>query len=148
MQLTITIHDSWAAIPVALSRLLIALRALERPRQPGDDGEDLAELLAGMDDPEPAPAAPFPAPTANGPAPARPAPQPVATPPAPRRFDGPPTTGQSLYKFACQAKVLPKVNAYGKARGWHKLVTHWDASQVAEAYRKLTAEPTPNGRPH
>jgi hypothetical protein len=52
-----------------------------------------------------------------------------------------------MYKWACQAKCLPRVNAIGKARGWHKLVTHWDAEQVAEAYRELTAEPTPNGRP-
>jgi hypothetical protein len=63
-------------------------------------------------------------------------------------FSGEPPTGQSLYKWACQAKCLPRVNAIGKARGWHKLVTHWDASQVAEAYRELTAEPAPNGRPH
>jgi hypothetical protein len=104
MKLNLTIHDSWAAVPVALSRVLLALTALERPRQPGDDGDDLTELLAGMDD-EPSPA---PSP---------------ATPPAPRRFDGEPTSGQSLYKYACQAKCLPRVNAYGKARGWHKLVT-------------------------
>jgi hypothetical protein len=58
-----------------------------------------------------------------------------------------PTTGQSLYKWACNAKCLPRVNAIGKARGWHKLVTHWDADQVATAYRELTAEPVVNGRP-
>jgi hypothetical protein len=62
--------------------------------------------------------------------------------------DGEPTSGQSLYKWACNAKLLPRVNAIGKARGWHKLLTHWDAEQVAEAYRELTAEPTQNGRPH
>jgi hypothetical protein len=138
MRFEVAIHDSWASVPHALSRLLVALAALEQPRQPGDDGEDLTELLSGMDDPEPAPAAP---------APARPAPAPQPSPAMPR-FSGEPTTGQSLYKWACQAKVLPKVNAIGKARGWHKLVTHWDASQVAEAYRKLTAEPAQNGRPH
>ena len=72
----------------------------------------------------------------------------MATPPAARRFDGEPTSGQSLYKWACNAKCLPRVNAIGKARGWHKLVTHWDADQVAEAYRELTAEPATNGRAH
>jgi hypothetical protein len=138
MTITIHIHDSLASIPVALSRILLAAAALEKPRQPGDDGEDLAELLDGIDAPEPAPAAP---------APARPAPQPSpATPLAPRRFDGEPVSGQSLYKWACQAKCLPRVNALGKARGWHKLVTHWDASQVAEAYATLTAEPAANGQ--
>jgi hypothetical protein len=138
MTITITIHDSWATIPVALSRVLIALKALEQPRQPGDDGEDLTELLSGMDDPEPAPAAP---------APGRPSPAPQPSPAMPR-FSGEPTSGQSLYKWACNAKCLPRVNAYGKARGWHKLVTHWDADQVAEAYRELTAEPAPNGKAH
>jgi hypothetical protein len=53
-----------------------------------------------------------------------------------------------MYKWACQAKCLPRVNAIGKAKGWHKLVTHWDAEQVREAYHELTTEPTPNGRPH
>jgi hypothetical protein len=80
----------------------------------------------------------------------KPSPAPVAaTPPAARRFDGEPTSGQSLYKWACQAKSLPRVNAYGKAKGWHKLVTHWDAQQVREAYREMT-EPAAaaNGRAH
>jgi hypothetical protein len=150
MRLEIAIHDSWASVPVALSRLLIALKALEQPRQPGDDGEDLAELLDGIDTPEPG-AAPQPAASrithgvSNLPSPA---PQPAATPPAQRRFSGEPTSGQSMYKWACQAKCLPRVNAIGKARGWYKLVTHWDASQVAEAYRELTAVPAANGRPH
>jgi len=138
MNVAIHIHDSWAAIPVALSRILAGLAALERPRQPGDDGDDLAELLDGIDDPEPAPAAP---------APGRPSPAPQPSPAMPR-FSGEPTSGQSLYKWACNAKCLPRVNAYGKARGWHKLVTHWDADQVAEAYRELTAEPAPNGKAH
>jgi hypothetical protein len=53
----------------------------------------------------------------------------------------------SLYKWACQAKCLPRVNAIGKARGWYKLVTHWTEDQVREAYHALT-EPAPNGRPH
>jgi hypothetical protein len=69
----------------------------------------------------------------------------TATPPAMPRWSGEPTSGQSLYKWACQAKVLPRVNAYGKARGWHKLVTHWDAAQVAVAYHDLTTEPAANG---
>jgi hypothetical protein len=53
-----------------------------------------------------------------------------------------------MYRCSFKAKCLPRVHAIGKARGWHKLVTHWDASQVAEAYRELTAEPVANGRPH
>jgi hypothetical protein len=176
MTITLTIHDSWRAHPGPLSRLLAHLAALEAPapwtppatREPGQDDDDgLVELLAGMDDtpePAPAPAAPAPAPARPSPvyrlpavsageepapAPARPSPAPAAaTPPAARRFDGEPMTGQSLYKWACNAKCLPRVNAYGKARGWHKLVTHWDADQVATAYRELTAaEPVVNGRP-
>src|SRR5262249_33987399 len=116
------------------------------------DGDDLTGLLDGIDAPEPAlerrlaELAPSPA----APAPARPAPAASpATPPAARRFDGEPTSGQGLYQWACNAKCLPRVNALGKARGWHKLVTHWDADQVRDAYRELTtAEPAPNGRPH
>ena len=147
MTITIIVDSSWLSHPGPLGRILDHVRALEQPapwtppavREPGqDDADDLAELLAGMDD-EPAPAAPAPAP-------ARPAPA-AATPPAPRRFDGTPTSGQGLYKWACNAKCLPRVNALGKARGWHKLVTHWDASQVATAYAILTAEPVANGRP-
>jgi hypothetical protein len=131
MTITLNIDPSWTTIPHALARILTSLAALERPREPGEDLDDLSELLAGMDDPEPA-------------APARPAPQPAPTPPAPRRFDGPPTSGQSLYKYACQAKVLPKINAIGKARGFPKLVTHWTEEQVAEAYAMLT-EPAAQG---
>jgi hypothetical protein len=89
-----------------------------------------------MADPEPA-AAPQPA--------GRPSPA-AAPPPAGRPFDGIPTTGQALYRFACNAKVLPKINAIGKARGYPKLVTHWDEQQVSAAYRELTAaEPSANG---
>jgi hypothetical protein len=142
MQLTIHIHDSWStAVPVALSRFLLAAAALEQPRPPAADASDLTELLDGLlDDPEPAPAAP---------APSRPAPaSSPATPPAARRFDGEPTSGQSMYKWACQAKCLPRVNAIGKERGWHKLVTHWTEEQVREAYATLTAEPVANGQPH
>jgi hypothetical protein len=145
LRLEIAIHDSWASVPHALSRLLVALAALEKPRQPGDDGEDLSELLAGMSDPEPAPAAPAPSRPAPAPSPAtRPAAEPASRQAA-RRFDGEPSTGQSMYKWACQAKCLPRVNAIGKARGFPKLVTHWDAEQVREAYQELT-EPAANGK--
>ena len=129
MNITLNVHESWRAHPGPLARILAHVQALERPREPGEDLDDLSELLAGMDDdPEPSPAPPAAAPTP------RPSPAPAAaTPPAARRFDGEPTSGQSLYKWACNAKCLPRVNALGKARGWHKLVTHWDADQVATA---------------
>jgi hypothetical protein len=139
MQLTITIHDSWATIPVALSRLLVALAALERPREPGEDLDDLRELLAGMDDaPEPAPS---PAPAAAWAA------RPAHGRPSARPFEGTPTTGQAMYRWACDRKVLPKVNTIGRRLGYHKLVTHWDAEQVARVLAEMTtAEPTANGR--
>jgi hypothetical protein len=140
VQLTITIHDSWAAVPVALSRLLVALRALERVRQPGDDGDDLSELLAGMDDaPEPA-ATPSPA-AARPPA----APTQPATPRAAATFDGVPTTGRQLYRWATSNKALPRVNAIGKGFNYPKLVSDWEPGQVAAAYRILT-EPAANGQ--
>jgi hypothetical protein len=144
MTLTLSVDPTWLSHPEALGRILGHIRALESPapwsppvgRESGQD-DDLSELLAGIDTPEPAPAAPVP--------PRPPAPQPSPSMP---RFSGEPATGQSLYKWACQSKVLPRVNAIGKARGWHKLVTHWDADQVREAYRELTtAEPAANGRP-
>jgi hypothetical protein len=141
MDITVRIHDSWAAVPVALSRLLVALRALEQPRQPGDDGDDLSELLAGIDDPEPAPAAPAPAPARPSPAPA------AATPPA-REWDGTPRTGRSLYRWTCDHKALPAVNRIGKAHGYPRQVTDWEPGQVAAAYAILSAEPAANGRPH
>jgi hypothetical protein len=135
MRLEIAIHDSWASVPHALSRLLVALAALEKPRQPGDDGDDLAELLDGIDDPEPAPAS-APVKPPNG--------RPLARP-----FDGVPTTGQAMYRWACDRKVLPRVNSIGRRLGYHKLVTHWDASQVATVLAEMTtAEPAANGRPH
>jgi hypothetical protein len=151
--LNLTIHDSWRVHPGPLSRLLAHIAALEGPapwtpeptREPGqddDDAADLARLLDGIDDAEPSPSTP---------APARPAPalQPAAaTPPAPRRCDGEPTTGQALYKSCLRSASLRRANAIGKARGWHKLITHWDAAQVAAAYHDLTAEPVANGRPH
>jgi hypothetical protein len=141
MTITIHIHDSWASIPVALSRVLLAVAALERPRQPGDDGEDLAELLDGIDTPEPSPAAPTPVPSRPAPAPS------PATPPA-REWDGVPKTGRGLYKWACDRKALPDVNRVGKSFGYPKRVTDWSDDQVAAAYAVLTSEPTPNGRPH
>jgi hypothetical protein len=144
VRITIDIDPSWASIPVALSRVLLAVAALERPRQPGDDGEDLAELLDGIDDPEPAPA-PSPAPPAPAPTP-KPAPA-AATPPA-RDWDGTPRTGRSLYRWACDRKALPDVNRIGKAHGYPKRVTDWEPSQVAAAYAILTTEPAPNGWPH
>ena len=137
MTITVHIHDSWASIPVALSRLLVALAALERPRQPGDDGDDLAELLDGIDAPEPAPGAP---------APARPAPQPSPAMPPAREWDGVPRTGKGLYRFACNAKCLPRVNAIGKSFNYPKLVSDWEPSQVAAAYAILTSEPAANGQ--
>jgi hypothetical protein len=137
MNLSITIHPSWQGVPVALSRVLLALTALEQPRQPGDDGEDLAELLDGIDTPEPAPAAPAPAP-------ARPAPPPVATSPA-REWDGVPKTGRGLYRWACNRKALPAVNRVGASFGYPKRVTDWSDDQVAAAYAVLTTEPAANG---
>jgi hypothetical protein len=152
MRLEIAIHDSWASVPHALSRLLVSLAALEKPRQPGDDGEDLAELLAGMDEPELAPAPAMP----RAPAPARPpAPQPATTPAAPgalppagrapdrpaRAFDGAPTTGRQLYKWACDRKALPDVNAIGKQLNYSRRVTEWSDQEVATAYALLSGPP-------
>src|SRR5262249_38945949 len=97
--------------------------------EPGLDGEDLGALLDGIDAPEPA-AAPTP----------QPAPRPTPAFEAPR-------TGQGLYKWACNAKCLPRVNALGKRHGWPRLVTQWSADPVADAYAKLTAAAsTANGR--
>jgi hypothetical protein len=149
LTLTITIDPTWLKLPAELGRLLSHLDALQHPapwspppaREPGCDddsvaGDDLGELLDGIDIDSPAPP----------PAPATP------PKPAPALWNGPPTTGQQLYRLACNAKVLPRVNAIGKVRGWHRLVTHWDADQVAVAYRELTraeasAVPATNGKP-
>jgi hypothetical protein len=146
MTITVDVHDSWASIPVAMSRLLIALAALEKPRQPGDDGDDLTELLDGLLD-APAPAAP---------APARPSPAPQPAPPpasrAPDRprgpaFDGVPQTGPQLYKFACQHKALPAVNRLAKTHGFRQRIVDLDPDQVAILVRELTtAQPPVNGR--
>ena len=134
MTITIHIHDSWASVPHALSRLLVALAALEKPRQPGDDGDDLTELLEGIDAPEPQPAAARPSP-----APARP-PAP-ATPPAAREWDGVPRTGKGLYMWATTRKALPAVNRIGRQFNYPKLVSDWSDDQVAAAYAILTTEP-------
>ena len=57
-------------------------------------------------------------------------------------------TPTNRHKWACNAKCLPRVNTLGRRLGYPKLVTHWDAEQVAAAYRELTtAEPAANGRP-
>jgi hypothetical protein len=130
MQFTLNIDPSWvAAVPHGLARVLAGLAALERPREPGDDGDGLAELLDGINDPEPSPAA--------APPPAR-----VA-----REWDGVPRTGRSLYRWACDHKALPDVNRVGKSFGYPKKVTDWEPGQVAAAYAVLTSEPAPNGRP-
>jgi hypothetical protein len=137
MTITIHIDPSWAAYG-PLSRILAGLAALERPREAGDDADDLSTLLDGLLDepaPSPAPAAPL-------------APRPANGRPSARPFEGTPTSGQGLYKWACDRKVLPRVNTLGRRLGYPKLVTHWDAEQVAAAYRELTtAEPAANGRP-
>jgi hypothetical protein len=147
MTITLNIDPSWAAVPVALSRVLLALTALEQPRQPGDDGDDLAELLDGIDTPEPAPAA-SPAPPAPAPMP-RPSPAPAAaTPPPGKDWDGTPRTGRSLYRWACDRKALPDVNRVGKAHGYPKRITDWEPGQVAAAYAILTSEPAANGQAH
>jgi hypothetical protein len=149
MIIQLQLHDSWKAVPVALSRLLVALTALEQPRQPGDDASDLTELLDGLlDDPEPA--APAPAPTRPAPAP-----QPAAALPAAGRapdrpkarpFDGVPSSGRELYRWACDRKALPTVNRLAKARGFGHRVVDFTPEEVAILYGELTAEPAPNGR--
>jgi hypothetical protein len=138
MTITIHIHDSWASEPVALARVLLAAAALEKPRQPGDDGEDLAELLDGIDTPEPQPGAP---------APAKPSPAPSPTTPPAREWDGVPRSGKGLYRWATTHKALPAVNRIGKQFNYPKLVSDWEPEQVAAAYAILTTEPAQNGRP-
>jgi hypothetical protein len=154
MNLTIDIHDSWAAHPGPLSRLLAHLAALEAPapwtppatREPGcddDDAASLARLLDGIDSPEPAPAA----------TPAAATPRTSTTPPAARPsakpFEGIPTTGRQMYRWACDRKALPEVNRVGKSLNYPRRVTDWSDAEVATAYALLTAEPaaTRNGQP-
>jgi hypothetical protein len=43
-----------------------------------------------------------------------------------------------LYKFACNGKCLPEINAVGKARGFPRLVSDWTEEQVAAALAELT----------
>jgi hypothetical protein len=151
--LNLTIHDSWAAHPGPLSRLLAHLAALEQPapwtppvvREPGDDADDLAELLAGMDDARETSAPAMP-PAAAPPRPPAPQPSP-ATPPAGRAFDGIPTTGKSLYRWATTHKALPDVNRVGARFGYPKRVTDWSNDQAVAVYRILTEPAAANGRP-
>ena len=143
MDITIRIHNSWStAVPHALARVLAGLAALEQPRQPGDDAEDLALLLDGIDTPELAPA-----PAALPAATPRPLPPAGREPDRPRApFDGTPATGRSLYRWACDHKALPRVNAIGKSFNYPRRVTDWEPSQVAAAYAILTSEPAANGK--
>jgi hypothetical protein len=157
MILTIHVDPSWLVHAEALGRILDHVRALEAPapyaprpvREPGQDdtGDDLAELLAGMDDAsEPSPA-PSPAPPASAKAP-RPSPAPAAATPPARDWDGTPRTGRSLYRWACDRKALPDVNRVGKAHGYPKRITDWEPGQVAAAYAILTSEPVANSKAH
>jgi hypothetical protein len=84
--------------------------------------------------------------TATKPAPAAESTQAPARIPAAPPFQGTPQTGQSLYRWACDRKMLPRVNALGKQKSFPKLVTHWDADQVATSSRESTSEPVANGR--
>jgi hypothetical protein len=143
MTITFTIDPSWLRHGDALARVLDHCRALSAPapwapppppRQPGDDGDDgLAQLLEGVDTPEPTPA-PVKAPTP--PAPAIPG---LSTPSAPI------VTGAGLYKWAASAKALPAVNKIGRRLGAPRLVTEWSPDQVAAAVRELTSTPIANG---
>lgn len=140
MLLTITIDPSWFKHPEPLRSLLAHVRALEDPapwippatRQPGDDGDDLADdndlaaLIAGMDEPPPA-----------APAPPRTVPKSPAIPP-PATV---PTTGQALYKWLCDRKLLPRASAIGKRRGLDRMVTHWEPEDVAAVWSELQAPP-------
>jgi hypothetical protein len=69
----------------------------------------------------------------------RPAPTPV--------YDGVPRTGKSLYRWACDGKRLPAVNAIGKTHSFPRLVSDWDPEMVATAYAELdTTVQINNGR--
>jgi hypothetical protein len=154
MTITVHIDPSWvAAVPHSLARVLTGLAMLERPRAPGDDADDLATLLDGLLDDAPEPALAVPAPARPSPAPSpAPAPSPrpspaAAAPRAARRFDGEPTSGRQLYRWAIDRKMLPKVNAAGKRYGYGRLVSDWSDDQAVGIYRELTMEPS-NGRTH
>jgi hypothetical protein len=148
MVLQLTIHSSWASVPVALSRILTTLAALEHARQPDDDlsdlDDDLRQLLDGIDGPEPAPAA-----TPASRHAALPASRPAATPapamppaarPSAKPFEGIPTTWRQMYIWACDRKALPDVNRLGKQLNYARRVTDWTDSEVATAYALLTTE--------
>src|SRR5262249_16278342 len=123
-----------------LGRILAHIRALEQPapyappaaRQPGDDADGLAELIAGLDAVDPV---------------AHPVAHPVPHPaPRPTPAFEPPRTAQAWYNLACNGKFLPEVNRFGKARGWPRLVTQWSANQVSLAFRELIAAANGRGR--
>jgi hypothetical protein len=141
LDIVIRIHESWStAVPHALSRILAGLAALERERAPGEDLDDLSQLLDGIDSPEPAPAA---TPSAT---PARPPATPPAARPSAKPFEGIPATGSQMYRWACDRKALPDVNRIGKSLNYARRVTDWTDAEVATAYALLTAEPAANGQ--
>jgi hypothetical protein len=142
MTLTITIDPTWLAHPEPLGRILDQIRAVEHPapwtppatRAPGQDDDDLAVFLDGIDEPAAAPA--------------------VASRPSerirpPAHATAPPATGKALYRWACDRKALPEVNRIGKAHGFPRMVSDWTPSDVAVAYNELTKpKPAVNGRAH
>jgi hypothetical protein len=142
--LTITIDPTWLAHPEPLGRILDQIKALESAapwtppptRQPGDDeDEDLATFLDGLDAPE------LPPPQPARVVPSRPA----------SSADSTPSTGKALYKWACNGKCLPELNALGKRHGFPRLVSDWSPSDVATVFDELTRPPATangNGRPH
>jgi hypothetical protein len=148
MTITVNLHPSWHH-----PSIFAALLALESPREVGDDADDLTTLLDGIDTPEPAPAvdvskrsfshpSPAPSPAPTPPAAPRSLPQAGRAPDRPTRaFDGAPTTGRQLYKWACDRKALPDVNAIGKQLNNPKRVTEWSDQEVATAYALLSGPP-------
>jgi hypothetical protein len=60
-----------------------------------------------------------------------------------------PTTGRGLYRWACDRKALPQVNAIGKQLNYGRRVCDWSDAEAATAYALLTAEPAAagNGKP-
>jgi hypothetical protein len=162
MLIVCNIHDSWLASPAAVAEFVRRAHTMERPSvaltpppaaavrptAPAAAAEDLRELLSGMDDDAP-PVQATPSVATQSTPPWTP---PLATPasrrpPATPQYDGIPVSGQNLYRFACDRKILPKVNAMGRARGFNRLVTHWTVDQVAVVFAELTAPAAPvNGR--
>ncbi len=137
MNLTITIHGSWADHVPALAEILSRVAALEHlapprpPPQPGDD-DDTSELSSGIDTPESTPPRP-------------------STPDISRRsesasalhpYDPTPRTGDELYRWAVAKQCLPVVAALGKARGYNRTITTWDATQVADVFHEVLAGKT------